>query len=95
MLYYGEWDWRLQYVNYYSLTNKEYLNRTNNYLESFHGTFNEILDCFHPKISFMINKYKDYLIEVSIVNKENIKIEKFSIFEDIRSFISNYNNKYK
>ena len=49
----------------------------------------------------MINKYKDYLIKVyekiksSIVNKENVKIEKFSIVEDIISFISNYNNKYK
>ena len=31
----------------------------------------------------------------SIVNKENVKIEKFSIVEDIISFISNYNNKYK
>ena len=49
----------------------------------------------------MIKKYKGYLIKVyekikcSIVNKENVKIEKFSIFEDIISFISNYNNKYK
>ena len=70
-------------------------------MESFHGTFNEILDSYHPKISFMINKYKDYLIKVyekiksSIVNKEKVKIEKFSIVEDIISFISNYNNKYK
>ena len=43
----------------------------------------------------MINKYKDYLIKVSIVNKENIKIEKFSIVEDKISFISNYNNNQK
>ena len=56
---------------------------------------------YNPKISFMISKYKDYLIKVyekiksSLVNKENKKIEKFSIVNDILNFISNYNIKYK
>ena len=46
----------------------EYLNRTNNYLESFHHTLNNTIESFHPRISYLveklrtitINKYEEY-----------------------------------
>ena len=89
-----------KYINYYDLSKEEYLNRTNNYIESFHHILNEQLDCFHPKISYLISKYKLYLkkiyekIKNSLVIKHNIKEEKFSIINDIYQFIKNFNSKY-
>ena len=89
------------YINYYSLSKEEYINRTNNYLEAFHHFLNEELDCFHPKISYLISKYKIYLVKVyekiknSLINKCANKEEKFSIINDIYTFISNFNSKYK
>ena len=44
-----------KYINFYELENKEYLSRTNNYIERFHGVINQKLDCFHPKVSYLIN----------------------------------------
>ena len=52
------------YLNYVELTNEEYLNRTNNYIESFHLVLNKILNVYHPKISYLIFKYKEYLIKI-------------------------------
>jgi hypothetical protein len=49
----------------------------------------------------MISKYKEFLlkfyekIKCSLVNKCNAKIEIFSLVNDILTFISKYNNKYK
>jgi hypothetical protein len=84
------------------LSEEEYLNRTNNYLESFHGHLNQILQCYHPKISYLINKYKIYLINLYEKIKSNLvnnnsseNNEKFSIIGDILKFVKNYNNKYK
>ena len=51
------------HLNYVELTNEEYLNRTNNYIESFHLVLNKILNVYHPKISYLIFKYKEYLIK--------------------------------
>ena len=70
------------------------------YLESFHHILNETLD-YHPKLSFLIEKYKIYLknkfdkIKNSILVKTEKKEEKFSVVNDIFNFISNYNKKYK
>ena len=89
------------YINYCEITNDEYYNRTNNYIESFHSYMNNTLDCFHPKISYLIHKYKEYLIKIyekiknCFVNKIEIKHEKFSIINDILTFITNYNKKYR
>lgn len=33
------------YINYINLINDEYWNRTNNYIESFHGKLNNMLTC--------------------------------------------------
>lgn len=90
-----------EYINYCELDNKELLNRTNNYIESFHSYFNKILETLHPKISYLISKYKEYLLLIynrvksSLVNKYEKKIEKFSVVKDIVLFIKNINQKYK
>ena len=89
------------YLNYADLTELEYSNRTNNYLESFHHLLNQTLKVYHPKLSYLIEKYKKFLINTynkikeSIVNINENKIEKFSIINDIYKFIDQYNEKYK
>ena len=90
-----------EYLNYSELTVLEYSSRTNNYLESFHHVLNQSLKVYHPKISYLIDKYKEYLIniynkiKVSIVNINEEKAEKFSIINDIYKFLKKYNEKYK
>lgn len=88
-------------VDYYDLNNNKYKNRTNNNLENFHYILNNKLECFHPKISYIIEKYIEYLIEVynkiktSFIKKVEIKSENFNIINDILTFIKNINLNYK
>lgn len=35
-----------EYINFYELSQSEYLNRTNNFMESFHAQLNSSLDCY-------------------------------------------------
>jgi len=83
------------------LTENEYLNRTNNYLEYFHHILNTNIEVFHPKLSYLIEKYKSLIkslynkIKESIINNNESKKEKFSIIKDIYEYLINYNNKYK
>ena len=59
------------------------------------------METYHPKISFLIDKYKEYLISIynkvktSLVDKNDPIIKKFSIVNDIILFIKNMNLKYK
>ena len=46
-----------EYINYYELDNRECLSRTNNYIEIFHDFLNSILESYHPKLSYLIDKY--------------------------------------
>ena len=63
------------------MTELEYSNRTNNYSESFHHVLNQTLKVYHPKLSYLIEKYKKILINTynkikeSIVNINENKIE--------------------
>ena len=88
------------YINYCELTNKEFLNRTNNYQERFHKTLNSLIECYHPKLSFLIDKYKNYIrfvyekIKKSLINKIEEKVEKFSVVNDILLFIKKYKDLY-
>ena len=88
------------YINYCELTNKEFLNRTNNYQERFHKTLNSLIECYHPKLSFLIDKYKNYIrfvyekIKKSLINKIEEKVEKFSVVNDILLFIKRYKDLY-
>ena len=98
MLAYYKKNWlNNNYINFSELSQEEYINRTN----SFHARLNDKLQCYHPKISYLITKYKEYLVTVyekiktSLVNVNNNKYEKFSIIKDIIDFITKYNDKYK
>ena len=52
-------------------------------------------------MSYLIFKYKDYLINTynklkeSIINRKEVEYEKFSIVNDIYKFIDQYNSKYQ
>ena len=84
------------YTNYCKLTNKEFLNRTNNNQERFHKTLNGLIECYHSKLSFLIDKYNNYIrffyekIKKSLINKIEEKVEKFSVVNDILLFIKKY-----
>ena len=102
MISYYKKNWlNNEYIEYYNLSENEYISRTNNYLEAFHSTLNNSLDCYDPKISFLITKYKEYLLKIydkiksSLVNKVNYSNKKFSVINDILLFIQNFNRKYK
>ena len=90
-----------EYINYSELSNDEYLNRTNNYLESFHCTLNQSIDAYHPKLSYLVYKYQLFLINIydkikeSLISKVYNKEVKFSVIKDIYDFIVKYNKKYK
>ena len=45
------------YINYSELDNKEYINRTNNFIESFHHALNLSLQVYHPKLSYLVDKF--------------------------------------
>ena len=62
---------------------------------------NKILECYHPKISYLISKYKVYIknvyekIKINLVNNSNsLNTEKFSVINDILKYIKNYNDQY-
>ena len=50
------------YINFVNLNNDEYITKINNYIENYNKLINDSLECYHPKISYLISKYKDFLI---------------------------------
>jgi len=101
LIEYYEKNWlHNKYINFVELKNEELINRTNNYVESFHHTLNIELDVFHPKLSYLIEKYKIFIIKVfnkvkeTLINPIPIKNEKFSVVKDIYSFFNKYNKQY-
>ena len=102
LLAYYEKNWiNNKYINYVDLAQEEYLMRTNNYLERFHSLLNQSLETIHPKISYLIYKYGVYIKNIyikitnSLINKIEEKDDKFSVINDILSFMNKYNDKYK
>ena len=99
--YYEKYWLRNNYINFEILKNEELINRTNNYVESFHHPLNSELDVFHPKFSYLIDKYKIFIIKSfnkvkeSIINPMPVKIEKFSVVKDILDFFAKYKKQYK
>lgn len=101
LLVYYEKNWiNNKYFNYVDLSQEEYLMRTNNYLE-IQGLLNQSLETIHPKISYLIYKYAVYIKNIYIkitnllINKIEEKDDKFSVINDILSFMNKYNDKYK
>ena len=88
------------YLNYEEITQKEYLNRTSNLLEYFHHLLNQQVEVFHPKMSYLIGKYKLFIINIynnikeSLIKDSSNENHKFSIIKDIFKYIKNYNEKY-
>ena len=88
------------YFNYEEITQKEYLNRTNNLLEYFHHLLNQNIEVFHPKFSYLVEKFIFFIkniyikIKESLVNEIPNTINKFTIIDDIYNYLSNYNKKY-
>ena len=82
------------------INRNEYLNRTNNHLESFHNFLNNTIDSFHPKISYFVEKLKTIVLLKYEDYKNSIKKpkiphhQKYSLTLDIYNFIENYNKKY-
>ena len=102
LLAYYEKNWiNNKYINYVDLAQEEYLIWTNNYLERFQGLLNQSLETIHPKISYLIYKYGVYIKNIyikitnSLINKIEEKDDKFSVINDILSFMNKYNDKYK
>lgn len=68
------------------------MNRTNNYIENFHHSLNCELDVFHPKLSYLSENYKNYIINVFnkvkeiLINRIQNKAEKFSVVNNIIGF---------
>ena len=62
---------------------------------------NSELDVFHPKLSYLIDKYKIFIIKSfnkvkeSTINPMPAKNEKFSVVKDILDFFAKYNKQYK
>ena len=59
------------------------------------------VDVFHPKISFLIEKYKSFIINIyikikeSFINNSSKPKEVFSVINDIYKLLNNYNAKYQ
>lgn len=101
IIYYKKHWLNSNYINYSELSESDYLNRTNNLLEYYHHLLNESCEVFHPKLSYLIHKYKQFLVTIyvkikeSLVKNNDTKNEKFSIINDIKKFFYEYNKKYK
>ena len=86
----------IQYIN-----RKENLEKTNNTCELFHRNLINIIDSYHPKIEYFVDKIKNYTINifqssekdlVLINDKESINK---NIYENIFSYVKKIFNKYK
>ena len=58
------------------------------------------LEVYHPKLSYLISKYAIYLkniyvhIKNSLINPVIETKEKYSVINDIMSYLKNYKNKF-
>ena len=86
----------IQYIN-----RKENLEKTNNTCELFHRNLINIIDSYHPKIAYFVDKIRNYTINifessvkdlVLINDKESINN---NIYENIFSYIKKIFKKYK
>ena len=86
----------IQYIN-----RKENLEKTNNTCELFHRNLINIIDSYHPKMVYFVDKIKNYTINifqssekdlVLINDKESINK---NIYENIFSYVKKIFNKYK
>ena len=69
-------------------------------LEYFHHLLNQQVEVFHPKMSYLIDKYKLFIINIynnikeSFIKDSSNENHKLNIIKDIFKFLKNYNEKY-
>ena len=88
------------FINFNSLDDSKIKYRTNNQVELFHRSLNQLIENGHPKISYLleklklliVNKYNDYLIYDNKINDE--KVNKYDLFQYIYNFTVEFNKKY-
>ena len=88
------------FINFNSLDDSKIKYRTNNQVELFHRSLNQLIENSHQKISYLleklklliVNKYNDYLIYAIKINNE--KVNKYDLFEDIYNFTVEFSKKY-
>ena len=93
-------DYKLIYIFFEDLLSEELINRTGNYVGSFDHILNSDIDEFHPKLPYLIEEYKTFIIKVfnkvkeTLINSIIVKNEKFSVINAIIIFFNKYNKQY-
>ena len=88
-------------LNFHYFSQEKYNFRTNNYLERYHLLLNEIIENYHPKLPFFLDKmkniiknyYNDYIIDLT--NAQDVNIYQYDITKDMVDFIVKFQQKYK
>ena len=88
------------FIEFESINDSRIKYRTNNQIELFHRSLNQLIENSHPKISYLlaklkliiVNKYNEYLIYDNKIN--NDKICKYDLFKDVYNFAIKFSQKY-
>ena len=84
------------FINFDLISNGDIINRTNNYVESFHNKLNSTIELSHPRISTLREKLIKITFEYYISYIENIfkndidKKNKVNIYKDIWNFLEKF-----
>ena len=93
MKYFGK-NWaQCNFLNFDNLNKEQIRERTDNYSENFNRNLNQLIGRAHPKISFLVEKLKEYTIKQynQLIESKMLRTEKFSqgfnIYNDIFNFV--------
>ena len=65
LIIYFKKNWaKTNFLDFQYIDNKTTIERTNNTCEVFHRNLTNIINSYHPKISFYVDKIKEYTIKV-------------------------------
>ena len=102
MIKYFESNWaHNKFLNFERINRSTNEDRTNNVCENFHRNLKNIINSYHPKISYYVDKMKEYTIsefnnsikDLVNINKNEIKFN--NIYNDIYEFVRKIYKKYK
>ena len=88
------------FLNFAELVEEEIENRTDNIVEGFNHYLNEVVDSYHPKLSFFVSKIKEIIIIyynkyiIYQVKHSNISNIRYNIFNDIYNYTTKLCEKY-
>ena len=88
------------FIEFDSINDNKIKYRTNNQIELFHRSLNQLIENSHPKISYLleklkliiVNKYNEYLVYDNKINNE--KFSKYDLFKDMYNFTVKFSQKY-